>query len=71
MLDSLLLAEIMADQKRRYLDERISTARLAALVAAGGASRPSGLRARAAAAIVRFGILLDGTAARRAAAQPY
>ncbi len=67
MLDSLLVAEVMAEQKRRDIEGRIKRAHLMA-VAAATPARSSGLRASAAAAIVRFGIMVDGTAGRRAAA---
>jgi hypothetical protein len=67
MLDSLLITEVLADQKRRDIEGRIKREHLAEVVAIE-AARPSGLRASAAAAIVRFGIMVDGTAGRRAAA---
>ena len=65
MMDSLLVSEIMAEQKRRDIDTLIKRDHLADLAAAPARS---GLRASAAAAIVRLGILLDDTAGRRAAA---
>jgi hypothetical protein len=67
VLDNLLLTEIMADQKRRTIEERIKRTRLAEMAAADASHAP-GLRASAAAAIVRFGIMVDGAAGRRAAA---
>jgi hypothetical protein len=68
MLDSLLLTELMVEQMRCAIEERVARDRLIHIALAG---RPyaGGMRASIAAAIVRFGILLDGTAARRAALQ--
>ncbi len=67
MLDNLLLTEVLAEQKRRDIEGRILNARLVE-IAAAGQTRSSGLRGTVAEAIVRFGILLDDTAGRRAAA---
>ena len=67
MLDNLLLTEVLAEQKRRDIELRITRGHLAEIAAAGSPPR-SGLRGAVAAAIVRFGIRLDGTAGRRAAA---
>jgi hypothetical protein len=67
MLDSQLLTEVIAAQKQRTIEERIARGRLADIAGRGDVAR-AGLRATAAAAIVRFGILLDGAAGRRAAA---
>ena len=67
MLDSLLVTEVMAEQKRRDIESRIKREHLVALAAATPV-RSFGLRASAAAAIVRLGILVDDTAGRRAAA---
>ena len=67
MLDSLLITEVLADEKRRDLEGRIRREHLAE-VAEIEAARSSGLRASAAAAIVRLGIMVDGTAGRSAAA---
>ena len=66
MMDSLLLSEIMAEQKRRDIETRIKQGHVAEL--AGAAAIRESLRATVAAAIVRFGIMLDGAAGRRAAA---
>jgi hypothetical protein len=67
MLDNLLLTEVLAEQKRRDIEGRIKSGQLAE-IAAGGSPPRSGLRGSVAAAIVRFGIRLDSTAGRRAAA---
>lgn len=67
MLDSALMTEVMAEQKRQLIEERIVRAHLFDLADVGD-SPASGLRAGIATAIVRFGILLDGAAGRRAAA---
>jgi hypothetical protein len=67
MLDNLLLTEILADQKRRDIEGRLRREHLAALAEAADAGG-TGLRAAAAAAIVRIGIMVDGAAGRHAAA---
>jgi hypothetical protein len=67
MLDSLLITEVMAEHKRKDIEGGIKLRQLTE-IAAAGATPSSGLRAATAAAIVRFGIMLDGTAGRRAAA---
>jgi hypothetical protein len=66
VLDNLLLMEIIAEQKRQDIEGRIERGHVAEIASAQ--SESYGLRAAAAAALVRFGILLDGTAGRRAAA---
>ena len=67
MLDSVLLSEVIADQKRRLIEERIARGWLSE-IASAEATPSTGLRGTVAAAFVRFGILLDGAAGRRAAA---
>lgn len=67
MLDSVLLSEVIAEQKRRMIEDRIARGWLSE-IASAGATPSTGLRGAIAAAIVRFGIMLDGTAGRRAAA---
>ena len=67
MLDSLLVTEVLAMQKQHDIESRIKREHLAEIASALPLPT-SGLRASAAAAIVRFGIMVDGTAGRRAAA---
>jgi hypothetical protein len=67
MLDSVLMTEVMADQKRRMIEDRIARAHISE-IASADAMASIGIRGVIAAAIVRFGIFLDGTAGRRAAA---
>jgi hypothetical protein len=67
MLDSMLLSEVIAEQKKRLIDEAIARRHLSDIAGTTGAGG-AGVRGAIAAAIVRFGIFLDGTAGRRAAA---